>query len=102
MSSCNLTYFQKGQIFQIEKIDASVKPELYSLVDLMKDKYPGKYYRKQLTKAPSPNYKKDFFAVEKILKSKIVKKKKFYLVKYLFYPSKFNQYVPAENMKFGK
>jgi AAA+ superfamily predicted ATPase len=67
----------------------------------MKDKVTGHYYKEQLTKAPTPDYQKDFFFVEKILGQKTVKKKKFFLVKYLYYPSKFNEYVPAENMKIG-
>ncbi len=65
----------------------------------MKDPVPGYYYKEQLTLAPKPDYKKDFFAVEKILKTVIRKKKKFFLVKYLFYPSKFNQFIPEENLK---
>ena len=59
---------------------------------------PGHYYKEQLTKAPKPDYQKDFFFVEKILGEKKVKGKKYYLVKYLYYPSKFNEYVPAENL----
>ena len=65
----------------------------------MKDEVPGHYYFEQLTKAPEPNYKSDFFLVEKILGEKIVQRKKYFLVKFLFYPSKFNQYIPAENFK---
>ena len=42
----------------------------------MKDKVPGHYYFEQLTKAPVPDYQKDFFLIEKILGEKIVKKKK--------------------------
>jgi hypothetical protein len=68
----------------------------------MKDKVPGHYYKEQLTRAPTPNYQKDFFFVEKILGEKIFRKKKYYLVKFLYYPSKFNEYVPAENFKSSK
>jgi AAA+ superfamily predicted ATPase len=49
--------------------------------------------------APNPNYKEDFFEVEKVLGKKKIKDKTFYLVKYLYYPSKFNQYIPEENFK---
>ena len=76
-------------------------PPLFSLIDLMKDKVPGHYYFEQLTKAPTPDYKNDFFLVEKLLGSKVVRGKKYYLVKFLYYPSKFNQYIPEENLKFG-
>ncbi len=82
-------------------VNASVNPVLFSLIDLMKDPVPGFYYREQLTLAPNPDFKNDFFAVEKILKTVKRNKKKFYLVKYLFYPSKFNQFIPEENLKIG-
>ncbi len=83
----------------MKSVDASVDPPLYSLVDLMKDDVEGHFYRQQLTKAPAPNYKKDFFFVEKILGEKTLKGQKYYLVKFLYYPSKFNQYVLSENLK---
>ncbi len=84
------------------KIDASINPPLFSLIDLMKDPVPGHFYQEQLTVAPSPNYKKDFFEVEKVIDTKIIKKKKFYLVKFLYYPSKFNQLIPEENLITGQ
>lgn len=65
----------------------------------MKDKIPGHFYKEQLTKAPKPNYQKDFFFIEKVLGEKKVRGKIYYLVKYLYYPAKFNEYVPAENFK---
>jgi hypothetical protein len=92
---------KRGQIFQISQVDASIHPPLFSLIDLMKDKVPGHFYREQLTQAPEPNYKKDFFFVEKVLSEKIVKGQKYYLVKFLYYPNKFNQYVLASNLKMS-
>ncbi len=65
----------------------------------MNDKVSGKYYRQQLTKAPNPEYKNHFFEIEKVLKTKIVKKKKYLFVKFLYYPNKFNDYVLAEDVK---
>jgi hypothetical protein len=65
----------------------------------MKDKVPGHFYEQQLTKAPEPNYKKDFFFVEKVLNEKTVRGQKYVLVKFLYYPSKFNQYIPLQNLK---
>ncbi len=47
----------------------------------MKDPFPGHFYREQLTPAPEPNYKTNFFEVEKILEKKQFKKKTFYLGK---------------------
>ena len=62
---------------------------------------PGHYYKEQLTLAPKPDYKNDFFAIEKVIKTMKRKKKKYYFVKYLYYPSKFNQFIPEENLKIG-
>ena len=67
----------------------------------MKDKVPGHYYFEQLTKAPKPDYKSDFFLVETILDTKTVRGKKYYFVKFLYYPSKFNQFIPVENLRTG-
>jgi len=64
---------------------SEIKPELYQLRDLLGEIIPGYYYSEQLTKAPKPE-EKDYFMIEKILKEKTVKGKKFYFVKFLFYP----------------
>jgi hypothetical protein len=85
----------------VSSVNASVKPPLFSLVDLLKDPVEGFYYREQLTLAPKPDYKNDFFAVEKVIKTITRNKKKIFLVKYLYYPSKFNQFIPEENMIIG-
>ena len=85
----------------MSSVNASVKPPLFSLIDLLKDPVEGFYYKEQLTLAPAPDYKKDFFAVEKVIKTVKKYKKTFYLVKYLYYPSKFNQFIPQENLKMG-
>ena len=92
---------QKGQIFKIASCNAFVSPPLYSLKDLLNDPYKGFFYAKQLTKCPAPNFKRDFFMVEKVLAEKMIKKKKYYLVKFLFYPAKFNQYISADNLVVG-
>ena len=63
----------------MSKIEASILPPLFSLVDLLKDPVPGQFYREQLTLAPNPNFKTDFFEIEKIIKSRIFRKKKYYL-----------------------
>ena len=65
----------------------------------MKDRVGGHFYEEQLTKVPNPNFKEDYFFVEKILGEKKVHGQKYFLVKYLFYPSKFNQFVPEQNIK---
>lgn len=62
---------------------------MYKLIDLQKHEVPGLYYESQLTKAPPPS-DKDYFLIEKVLKEKTVKRKKFLFVKFLFYPEKVN------------
>jgi hypothetical protein len=68
----------------------------------MKDKVEGTYYKEQLFKTSAPDYKNNFFEIEKVLEIKKYQGKKFYLVKFLYYSSKFNQYIPEENMKFSE
>ena len=77
---------------------AEISPPLYTLIDLQGDKFGANFYAWQLTKTEKPNYKKDFFLVEKVLAEKIIKRVKYFHVKYLYYPSKFNQWVPANNI----
>jgi len=72
---------------------------LYTLVDLMNDKVPGHFYKEELQKAPNVDYKKNFFQIEKVIKRKTIKKKVYVYVKFMFYPKKFNQWLPIENIK---
>jgi hypothetical protein len=65
----------------------------------MKDKVPGSFYRQQLVKTEKPDYKSNFFEIEKILGSKKVRGKTYFLVKFLYYPAKFNQYIIKDNLK---
>ena len=80
-------------------MDSGEKPPLYSLVDLMNDKVPGHFYKEELQKAPSVDYNKHFFEVEKVIKKKTIKKKLYLYVKFMYYPNKFNQWIPFENVK---
>ena len=67
-------------------------PVLYSLIDLQKKPVEGYYYKAQLTKTEKPK-DNNYFFVEKILGHKVVDKKKYYLVKFLYYDDRFNEYV---------
>jgi len=87
---------KRGQLFQVAEVRAEIKPVMYKLVDLMKDPVKGVFYREQLTKSPAPKAE-DYFFVEKILGKKKIKGVVHLLVKYLYYPNKFNQYVPETN-----
>ena len=77
---------------------AERRPVMYKLQDLLKEKVLGQFYREQLTKSPPPKAS-DYFFVEKILGQKKIKGVDHYLVKYLYYPNKFNQYIPKTNLK---
>lgn len=89
---------KRGQIFQISKTLPEIHPPLFELIDLMKDKVEGHFYKEQLVKCSAPDYQKDLFFVEKVLHKKKIKGKNYYLVKFLFYPNKFNEYIPEENL----
>ena len=82
----------------MSEVLAQIEPVMFKLVDLMKDNVQGQFYREQLTKSPPPKTS-DYFYVEKILGKKKIKGVEHFLVKYLFYPNKFNQYVPSANFK---
>jgi hypothetical protein len=86
----------------VYKVDSTLSPTLFYLQDLMKDKVAGTYYKEQLFKTDPPNFKKNLFEIEKIIGTKTVKGKKFFFVKFLYYSSKFNQYIPEENMQFSE
>jgi hypothetical protein len=65
----------------------------------MNDRLSGFYYAKQLTKTFKPNYQKDYFFVERVLREEMIKGKKYFEVKFLYYPDKFNLLVPEEDIK---
>lgn len=85
----------------MSEIRAEEMPTMYKIIDLLKDPVEGLFYREELTKSPAPK-QSDYFFVEKVLNKKKINGVEHYLVKYLYYPNKFNQYVPKENMKFTK
>ena len=62
-------------------------------------KLEGFYYGEQLTKASKPNYRKDYFFVERVLREEIIRGEKYFEVKFLYYPNKFNLLVPAKDIK---
>lgn len=86
-------------MFQVHSIDATISPELYKVKDLQNEIMPQNYYKESLLKT-IPDFQ-NYFAVEKVLKVKKFQGKKWYLCKFLYYPSKFNQYIEEKDMKFG-
>jgi len=62
----------------VYKIDSAIKPELYFLRDLMKENIDGSFYKEQLTLTSKPDYKNNFFEVEKVLHVKKFKGEKYF------------------------
>lgn len=83
-------------------INASISPVLYTLEDLLGDRVSQLYYAEQLTPVKKPEYQKDWFLVDQVLDEKLVKGKKFYKIRFLYYGPKFDQWIPSENLKVGK
>ena len=71
---------------------------MYKLEDLLGSPIVGQFYGANLHLAPKKALS-EFFEVEKILRSKTVNTEKFVLVKYQFYPQKFNQWVKFSDLK---
>ena len=97
----HLILLKRGQLFQVSKIFSDIKPVQFKLIDLKGARVPGRFYREQLTKSPPPKEDKYFF-VEHSVKSRKVKGKKQYLVKYLYYPNKFNEWVDEKDLIISK
>ena len=89
-------------MYRISSVQANERPVLYILKDLLEDEVPGYYYKEELIKSEPLNKDKDNFFVEKVLKKKTVNREKLCLVKYLFYPNKFNQWVKCADLKIGQ
>jgi hypothetical protein len=92
----NTVYTKRGAIYQISEVNSTKTPVLYSVVDLMKEKLPNFFYSEQLTKTRKPD--KDFFLVEKVIGKKKMKGISYLHVKFLYYPEKFNLWVPESNI----
>lgn len=72
-------------------------PPVYRLKDCSGEDVEGSFYVEELQKV----YKADdaYFKIEKVIKSKKVKGKTSYFVKYKGYPEKFNAWVAASSLK---
>lgn len=71
---------------------------MYKLEDLLGCEVLGQFYAANLHVAPKKALS-EFFEVEKILRTKTIGNEKFCLVKYQFYPQKFNQWVKFSDLK---
>lgn len=88
-------------MFKVSQVLSEIKPVMFKLVDLLNDQVQGTFYREQLTKTSSPA-KHEYFLVEKILGRKKINGQQHVLVKYLYYPNKFNQYILEKNLVIGQ
>jgi len=72
------------------------RPIVYKLQDFKNEDSTGIYYEDELS--PYDEIDETTYKVEKVLGKKTVKGKKFVLVKYIGWPEKFNEWLPAENV----
>lgn len=67
-----ISFFQRGQIFVIDKVLAGIKPELFILKNLQNVALKPKFYKEQLRLAPDPTEVP--FEIEKILDERTTRK----------------------------
>ncbi len=76
------------EVFTVDQVLKTV-PVTYKLIDFNNDPITGSFYDQELQKTTVPEH----YEVEKILETRKVGKKKQHLIKYLGWPSKFNQWI---------
>ena len=81
------------EIFRIDSIDKTRLPHVYKLVDLLGEKIYGSFYIEELTRVKLP-----LIYPIKILKKKVENGKKMFLISYLGYPRKFDEWVFEKNL----
>jgi hypothetical protein len=92
-------YDQKftGEIFKVIRRYARNNIPLYKLQDLQEDPVRGVYYQYEMVKV---KYDPDqAFKIDRVLKYRTKNKKKEALVRWKYYPSKFDSYIPVQNIK---
>ncbi len=97
------TIFAKGylpnfteEIFKIKQI-IFTKPIVYKLEDFQNEILDGYFYEEELSYVPNPD--NIDYKIEKILRYKTVKGKKYALVKWKGWPEKFNDWMPSSDIK---
>lgn len=95
------TIFEKGytpnwtiEYFIVKKILPTFPPT-YVLNDLKGEELKGIFYESELQKIDE----NEVYRIEKIVDTKIVNKKKYYLIKWLGWSDKFNSWEPEQNLK---
>jgi len=96
------TIFEKGytpswtiEFFIISK-SLPTTPPTYVLKDLKDEELSGVFYEKELQKVDQNN---DIYRIEKVIDQKTINKKKYFLIKWLGWPEKFNSWEREENLK---
>ena len=94
--------FKKGYLpnwteeqFEVSSIIYSVPP-VYRIKDLNGEEILGTFYEDELQKVGGSS--DELFRVEQILKTKKVKGRRYYLIKWKGYPDSFNSWEPEENV----
>lgn len=72
-------------------------PPRYRVKDLNGELVLGSFYEPEMVAALVND--ETLYAIEKIIRYKVVNKKKMALVKWAHYPDKFNSYIPVEDLK---
>ena len=92
-------YDQKfsGEIFTVTRRYTRNDIPVYMLSDLQEDPIKGAFYENELVKITVDKDK--VYKIERILKYRTRNKKREALVKWLFYPNKFNEWLPASEIK---
>ena len=85
------------EVFQISRTSIRDGIPIYYITDLKQEEVKGSFYAKELQNANSE--KNTFFDIEKVLKTRTVDGVKQHLVKFKNYSDKFNEWVPAKNVK---
>jgi hypothetical protein len=94
--------FEKGyteryshEAYKIRNIDDRTTPILYELEDLKGESIDGKFYAQELLKTKIPFVK----LIDKIVKQKTENKKKYYLVSYVGWDKKFDEFISEADYK---
>lgn len=88
--------FWTREVFRITKVLFNENPVVYTIEDLMGESVQGTYYEDELQLIEyNPD---DTFEIEKVIKSRRRRGVREVLVKWLGYPEKFNQWIPANSL----
>lgn len=86
------------EVFVIEKSSIRDGIYVYTVKDLQGEEVKGSFYGHELQQAVKDE-SNTYYDIEKVVDTRTVNRKKQYLVKFKNYPSKFNEWIPAANIK---